>query len=278
MPELPSEPGVVAMVDHSAHHTGSPLPTLAVLALTIVVAAYAVGTVRRGRLGTWPLRRTACFVLGSVLFGVSINPGPVPDDLPWVDVVPHVVTMMIAAPLIVFGEPVRLALRTLPLAGRRMLRAALRWSTARTPRERWATVLLPAEYMGTMFVLFLTPLMTTAVHSPAVHLAVHTFMLVCGVSFFAPVLARPVVGASPGRRERLTMAASVVPLTILLGALVLADAASTPPDRGIALLVIGGLAACGGVWVTTCARPAADSTHEHIDPVHHRPGATAKLR
>jgi cytochrome c oxidase assembly factor CtaG/cytochrome c2 len=148
------------------------------------LAAYAWGA-RRAR--AWPAHRSACFALGvgAVLAALCSGLDAYADRLLSVHMVQHLVLTLVAAPLLVAGSPVALALRALPRAGRRTLARALRSRPARVvthPLTTWS--LLPAAMLAS----HLTGIYELALRHPLAHAAEHLAFLGAALLFWLPLL------------------------------------------------------------------------------------------
>jgi putative membrane protein len=99
--------------------------TVAVGVVYLLAAEIGRRRDRRGR--HWPLARTACFLggLAVLLLAVDSGIGAEADDYLSAHMVEHMLIWLAAAPLLVAGAPVRLALFALGRPGRRRLSAAL---------------------------------------------------------------------------------------------------------------------------------------------------------
>ncbi len=103
------------------------------------------------------LRRGAFLLAGWLVVGVALSPpldGAAEAQLPW-HMVQHGLLLAVAPPLLVLGEPVRVALDLLPAAGARRLLATLR-------RRPLSLLLQPAAALSAYFAFVL------ATHLPAV--------------------------------------------------------------------------------------------------------------
>lgn len=165
--------------------------------LALLAAAYLGGvriTGRRHPARPWPAGRTAAFLLGLAVIAVATQSsiGVYDDVLFSVHMVQHLLLIMVAPPLLVFGRPVTLLLHAArnPLHTRvkRVLRSrivsALTWPPAAV-----------ALYAAVVAVTHLTPLMNLVLENEAVHDAEHALYLVAGYLYFLPV-----VGSEPVRR------------------------------------------------------------------------------
>jgi putative copper resistance protein D len=175
----------------------APVP---VIGLVAAVSAYLLAVRRVGRstpTNPWPRSRTACFLAGALTLCVAVlGPAAYFDDtFFFAHMIQHVLLTMLAAPLIVLGDPVLLLLRAVPRATRR------RWVVP-VLRSR-AAVGLAGPMLG--WVLFTGVMLGT--HVPAVydfpltHPWVHDYVehplyLTAALLFFYPLLS-----PTPGPRR-----------------------------------------------------------------------------
>lgn len=99
----------------------APLPAVALL---VLVGAYLLAAVRVNRATPtqpWPWSRTCCFLAGCLSLCVAIMgpPGYFDDTFFYAHMTQHILLTMLAAPLLVLGDPVLLTLRAAPRAARR---------------------------------------------------------------------------------------------------------------------------------------------------------------
>lgn len=112
---------------------------------------YGVARVRRsGR--SWPLSRGICFGLGlaSLAFVMQSGFASYDDTILWVHMTQHLVIMMLAAPLLALGAPVRLMLAAGSPSVRRAIASVLHDPSMRMISGTAAVILLPLDYYGSM--------------------------------------------------------------------------------------------------------------------------------
>ena len=183
------------------------------LELIAVAVAYLWGARRvRG----WPAWRAAAFVAGLAALAVALVALDAGADRTLVaHMVQHLVLVFVAAPLLVLGSPVALALR----ATRRGARRVLAVPALAHPLVAWCA--LPAAMAGTHF----SGLYELALRQPVVHVAEHVLYLVAAALFW-----RPVLGADPvPRRPRFV--GRVLYLMLAAGPLALVGVALQQSDR-----------------------------------------------
>jgi putative copper resistance protein D len=191
-------------------HGGEPLPPLRAgtlfhldvnpwlaIGLLALAIAYLYGVWRLRRRGDrWPVPRTLSFVvpgLGGIAAVTVTGIGSYDDTLLSVHMLQHMVLSMIAPIFLALGAPVTLALRTMPVPGRRALMAALH-----SPVAKILTFPLFAYglFVATPFALYFTGLYRVTLENDLVHELVHLHFILVGCLFFWPLLG---IDPLPGR-------------------------------------------------------------------------------
>lgn len=154
---------------------------------------------------TW--RRGAFLVAGWLVVGVALSPpldAAADESLPW-HMLQHMLLLAVAPPLLVLGEPVRVAFDLLPPRRARQLAGALR-------RPPLATLLNPVVALALYFLVVLgthvPAVFDTAIESDPLHGLEHLSYLVAGLLLWSAA-----IGADPARKPL-----SIVGLTGLLTA------------------------------------------------------------
>jgi cytochrome c oxidase assembly factor CtaG len=164
----------------------------------------------------WPRVRLTHFSLGlAVLFVALASPIATFDStLFWVHMVQHLLLTLVAAPLLVMGAPVALALRATNRRVRRRLQALLHSPVARVfghPVVAWLV------FACVMVLTHFTPLYDAALENEWVHLGEHALYLGSALLFWLPVMG---LDPSPGRLSpplRLVYLLLVLPQQAFLG-------------------------------------------------------------
>jgi cytochrome c oxidase assembly factor CtaG len=176
------------------HWQFDPVPVLAVIAALIgyLLAVLVVG--QRHPSQPWPRRHTVAFCGGLLCIAlVTVGPiGAYDDTFFWAHMTQHIVLMMLAAPLLLLGEPVLLLLRVSSRSFRRRIVIPVLHSRVvrvlTNPVVTW--VLFASVLVGTHF----TGFYEYALEHDAVHVYVeHPIYLVAGLLYYYPLL-----GSSPG--------------------------------------------------------------------------------
>jgi putative membrane protein len=174
-----------------------PVPAIVLLA---VAAGYVAATVRVDHLQPfqpWPSRHTVCFLAGIAAMWVAIlgPPGAFDDVFFYAHMIQHILLTMVAAPLLVLGEPILLSLRLAPRAFRR------RWLV---PLYRGRVVHFLTQpvcawilFIGVMTLSHIPAVYDYALSHPLVHDYVeHPLYVASALLYYYPLLA-----ASPGRHS-----------------------------------------------------------------------------
>jgi len=154
---------------------------------------------------TW--RRGAFLGAGWLVVGVALSPpldAAADDSLPW-HMLQHMLLLAVAPPLLVLGEPVRVAFDLLPPRRARQLAATLR-------RPPLSTLLNPAVALALFFLIVLgthVPVVfDTAIESDPLHALEHFSYLLAGLLLWSTA-----IGADPARKPL-----SIIGLTGMLTA------------------------------------------------------------
>jgi putative membrane protein len=157
-----------------------------IAALALSAALYAAGVRRASR---WPAPRTAAFALGLAATGAALMSGldVYADRYLTVHMAEHMVLTLAAAPLLVAGAPLQLALRASDRPARARIARLLR-AAAPLTHPAVAFALLPAALLAT----HLTPFYDFALRHPWAHALEHVLYTGAAISFWTPV-----IGAEP---------------------------------------------------------------------------------
>jgi putative membrane protein len=213
------------------------VPTVGIV-LAGLLYAEAVRTVRR-RGGSFPAGRVACFAVGlTVLFLALASPIDGYATVLLSDhMIQHLLLAMVAAPLVLLGTPVLLALRVSSSRVRhRFLVPALRSAPLRwlgSPVVAWGA------FAVVMWGTHAPPIYEAAVRSEGIHALEH-------LAYFASALLfwRPVVGLEPGpghlsHPARILYLFLAMPVTSLLGLTISASTHVLYPSYVIGASVLG---------------------------------------
>jgi cytochrome c oxidase assembly factor CtaG len=186
-------------------------------ALAAAAAAYALGLLRIARVRRrFPARSIVCFMLGLIAVGAALSPAldeRADAALSW-HMVQHLVVLNIAAPLLLLGAPLRLALAALPPRGATQLAVVFRSTPIRAlthPAIAWLS--FAAVLYGSHF----SPLYNLALENPPLHVLEHTLYLGAALLFWTPLLAVAPAPHAPPHTLRLLAIFLALPMNAFLG-------------------------------------------------------------
>lgn len=182
--------------------------------LAIVLAVlYLLGVRRlRSRGDTWPVGRTAAWLLGCavLLFTTSSGVGRYAPAMFSVHMGAHMALSMLAPILLALGGVVTLALRALPPAGRTGAPGPREWILAavHNPVSRFLThpIVASVLFVAGFYALYLGGIFDTFADSHAAHVLMNLHFLLSGYLFYWVVIG---IDPKPRRVEPLTKLAMV---------------------------------------------------------------------
>lgn len=159
----------------------------------------------------WPARRTTSFMSGLFVVALALLSGidQYADELLSVHVLEHLLLILIAPVLLLWGAPMRLALGASPSTGRHAIAALLGSRTVHVlTRPVFGFALFAVVVLGT----HLTGVYEAALGNHAIHACEHAAYFWSGLLFLAPLLAADPIPHPPGAIARFSwlMAAMVV--------------------------------------------------------------------
>jgi putative membrane protein len=183
----------------------------------IICAGAAWWYVRAARrIPRWSVWRRRSYLagVGVAAFALAGPPATYEGSLFWVHMVQHLVLVLVAAPLILLGAPVTLALRTGPDRLRRVLGSLVAARPVRVlghPAVAWtglATVMVLTHFSA---------IYNAALENELIHIGEHTLYVSAALLFWWPV-----VGLDPGSRQlawplRVVYLALTMPLQAFVG-------------------------------------------------------------
>ncbi|HZP90464.1 MAG TPA: cytochrome c oxidase assembly protein [Actinomycetota bacterium] len=191
----------------------------ALVALAAVGGAYvvAVRRVRRGRpASAWSAGRTASFLSGVAVMAAALGPplDGYADRLFSVHMVQHLLLVQVAAPLLLLGRPVTLALAAAPHPARRRLASLAHGPAARA----LASPALDFGLLGmVLWVSHFTSWYEAALSDDALHALEHLAYLVGALLFWWPVIGRDPGAARLSHPGRILYLFLSMPVQSLLG-------------------------------------------------------------
>ncbi len=175
----------------------------------LAVSLYVWGMVRSRR--RWPAWRLASFTGGLLVLLLALTSGidEYADELLSIHVIEHLLLILLAPTLILWGAPVRLALSASPPAARHAIGALL--------RGRWVRLLTRPACGFALFTLVvlgthLTGVYEAALRNQTIHALEHAAYFWSGMLFLLPLLAADPIPHPPGAITRFSwlMAAMLV--------------------------------------------------------------------
>src|SRR5581483_3689787 len=191
----------------------------ALLALCAVAGTYLVGVrrVRRGRApSAWRAARCGSFLAGVAVMAVALEPpfDEYADRLFSVHMVQHLLLIELAAPLLLLGRPVTLAVAATPPPVRARMTSLARGPVARA----LASPLVDFGFLGlVLWVSHLTSWYEAALASDVVHALEHLAYLVGALLFWWPVIGRDLGAARLSHPGRILYLFLSMPVQSLLG-------------------------------------------------------------
>ncbi len=162
---------------------------LALFALVMSAGLYLYGVHRLRAAGNpWPLGRTLAFVVGghgTLLLAVASPLATYDVTLLSVHMVQHMLLAMVGPVFLVLGAPITLALRTLPLAGRRVLLAVLH---SRVVGVFTFPVVAGVIFVANPFVLYYSDLYEQTLEHRWLHDLNHLHFVMVGCLWFVTLI------------------------------------------------------------------------------------------
>jgi cytochrome c oxidase assembly factor CtaG len=165
----------------------APVVTVSVVAVAALYLWGVVRVARRHRARPWPRWRTGLFLAGlaAIVIALQSGIGTYDDVLFWDHMVQHLMLIMVAPPLLIFGQPLTLLLH----ASRNPLHTWVK----NILRSRVASLLTwPvfgfAAYAAAIVALHLTGLANLVAGNDVAHDAEHVVFLLVGYLFFLPII------------------------------------------------------------------------------------------
>ncbi len=206
-------------------------------ASVIAAGLYLAGLLRlRARGVRWPVGRTIAWLCGLavVVFATSSGLGRYGPVLLSVHMTQHMLLSMCAPIPLVLGAPVTLALRAMHPARaphrsgpREWLVALLHsWPVRVLTHPAWVT----ANFIGSLYALYLTSLLTTLMHNHLGHLYMNVHFLAVGVLFFELLIGIDPLPRRLPHPGRIIMLLSAVPFHTFLGIAIMNESSLLAAD------------------------------------------------
>lgn len=179
----------------------------------VLAVVYLLGVRRLRRRGdTWPMGRTAAFLLGclTMLIGTSSGVGKYSPAVFSVHMGGHMALSMLAPVLLALGGALTLALRALPAAGKDGIPGPREWllQALHSPVSRFLThpIVAAALFVGGFYALYLGGIFDAILDNHSAHLLMNAHFILSGYLFYWVVIG---VDPSPRRIEPITKLAMV---------------------------------------------------------------------
>lgn len=177
--------------------------------LCLAAGLYGWGAIRCR--GHWPVWRLLSFLAGLLMVALALLSGidRYADELLSMHVLEHLLLILIAPVLLLWGAPVRLALSACPPAARHAIARLLR---SRTMRFLTRPACGFALFTLVVLVTHLTGIYEAALRNQAIHAGEHAAYFWSGLVLLAPLLAADPIPHPPGALARFSwlMGAMVV--------------------------------------------------------------------
>ncbi len=209
----------------------APVVTVAVILAAGLYLWGVVRVARRHPARPWPAWRTGMFLggLAVVVLATESGIGSYDDLLFWDHMIQHLMLIMVAPPLLIFGQPITLLLH----ASRNPLHT---WAK-RVVRSRVASFLTwPvfgfAAYAAAILAAHLTSIATLVETDETLHNAEHVLFLIVGYLFFLPILGSEPIRWRLSYPVRFVILVLVMPVDTFTGVLLGFGTATSPgvPD------------------------------------------------
>ena len=189
--------------------------TIALLALSTALYGWGLVRVRAAR-RSLPRAAVAAFAGGLAGTAIALL-GPIDTradaSLAW-HMLQHLLLVGIAAPLLLLGAPLRLALGALPhRAAAALARAAGSRPLRTIAHPAFAWLQFAAVLYGTHF----SPLYELALENAAIHACEHLLYVISALIFWTPLLAVAPAPHAPSHPERLLALFAALPMSAFLG-------------------------------------------------------------
>lgn len=214
------------MHQHVAH-AGEPagasgLNWLPAVFVAMLIIGYLLAQWRATNKGRpWPWWRTCAWLLGFLTVARATHPVvsmAAHDDLK-AHMVQHLVLGLFAPLALIHGAPVTLLLRALPTDGARIVTTVMKSPPVRAVSHPVAALVLN---LGGMYVLYLTPLFSWTMSTPALHMLMNAHFLLAGYVFAWSIAGPDPVPRRPGLMTRLSVLVVSMGLHAFLGKLMYA--------------------------------------------------------
>lgn len=216
------------------------------LALAAAGLAYAFGA---SRARPWPAGRAASFAGGLLVLG-AVLATPVAaraDELLSVHMAQHMLVALVAAPALVAGAPVTVALRALHGHARRRVAALLHTRALRVASHPVCGLV---AFSAVQIVVHVPAVYEASLASPALHALQHAAFLWSAIWLWAPLIAADPLPHRPGAVGLLTVLLAAMGAMAAVGGSLAGSAEVVYPTYGGPAGALGDQALAGAImWV-----------------------------
>ena len=205
----------------------APVVTVSVAISAVLYGWGVVRVARRHPARPWPAWRTSMFLggLATIVIATQSGVGAYDDVLFWDHMVQHLMLIMVAPPLLIFGQPMTLLMH----ASRNPLHT---W-TKRVFRSKAVSfltwpVLGAMAYTGAVVAAHLTSLANLVETNQTLHNAEHVTFLVVGYLFFLPILGKEPIRWRLSYPMRFVILILIMPVDTFTGLVLGYGGAGTP--------------------------------------------------
>ncbi len=199
---------------------------------------------------------TISFIAGLLVIPLALLSGidQYADELLSIHVIEHLLLILVAPTLLLWGAPVRLALSASPPAGRQAIGALLRFRWARfLTRPACGFALFTVVVLGT----HLTGVYEAALRDPLIHAGEHAAYFWSGMLFLLPLLAADPIPHPPGAIARFSwLMAAMVVMSIPAGVFLFDGRVQYPfylaPARALHTSALADQRAAGMIMLVAC--------------------------
>ena len=212
------DPSTVPPFTVATLFTETAIDPLLLTGIVLAGALYLWGVQRLRRGGVhWPVGRTWSFLLGglgTLSFVTMSGVGAYDETLFSVHMVQHMVLAMVTPIFLALGAPVTLALRALPIRGRKRLNRAVHWKVSRFYMHPFVGFVI---FVGSPWLLYFTGWYEASIRNVWLHELMHVHFLFSGAVFFWPLIGLDPVPGRVSHPFRVLLLVATLPFHAFLG-------------------------------------------------------------
>ncbi|MFV0534570.1 MAG: cytochrome c oxidase assembly protein [Cumulibacter sp.] len=212
------DPSTVPPFTFATIFTQPAIDPLLLTGVVLAAALYLWGVARLRRGGVrWPVGRTWAFLLGglgSLSFVTMSGIGAYDETLFSVHMVQHMTLAMVTPIFLALGAPVTLALRALPIGGRKRLNAVLHWKISKFFMFPLVGFVI---FIASPWVLYFSGWYEASIENVWLHELMHVHFLLSGAVFFWPLIGLDPVPGRVSHPMRVLLLVATLPFHAFLG-------------------------------------------------------------